>query len=66
MKDWNDLHVLHGLNALRQQIDFSRPLYQAKPLAPAGLEAPQDLDILQKARSRTKKVQKIQDEGLEI
>ena len=66
MKDWNDLHVLHGLNALRQQIDFSRPLYQANPLAPTGLEAHQDLDILQKSRSKTKKVQKIQDEGLEI
>lgn len=29
MSDWNDLHMAHGLDALRKQIDFDRPFYRA-------------------------------------
>lgn len=30
MSDWNDLHMAHGLDALRKQIDFDRPFYRAR------------------------------------
>ena len=30
LTDWNDLHQKHGLQALHQQLDFLRPLHQAK------------------------------------
>lgn len=66
LKDWNDLHKTHGISALRQQIDFSRPLYQATSLAPVGREEPQSLETPSKARSKERQIPKVQDEGLEI
>lgn len=64
LKDWNDLHKEHGISALRRQIDFSHPLYQAASKSP----------ILQseQAPGKAKRQKKVeakaieQDEGMEI
>lgn len=73
LKDWNDLHKAHGMAAMRQQIDFSRPLYQAQGMTQSqtrSVEAEaQQKETLAKTRAEKQKAAqraKTQDEGLEL